>query len=379
MVLADWWYFLSAFLIYCAVENTLLFKKPPMMDRNRQKWPLVSILIPARNEVDRIEACLKSLMVQNYPNYEVLVLDDRSTDNTFNVVREFAQRNHFARLKIGRGKKLPPGWLGKPWACYQLSQKAKGEWFLFIDADTWHLPEMLGRTVQIAEEKKADVLSLLTRQVTKTWMEALVIPVMAFHLLAFFPARWALDSKSRFNRFAGVSGQFIFIRRSVYRAFGGHEKVKSEIVEDLNLGKQLVRAGYQLVLGDGSDFSFCRMYTNTREVWEGFSKNFFPAVGYSLPLLLSTLMVLLINGILPFVVLAWGVNAQLFWPAFILCLVLWSVRLLEAVRYRMNWLSVLFHPVGCLIFSLIGINSFRWFYGRGHGYWKGRKIFAPVD
>ncbi|HXL73334.1 MAG TPA: glycosyltransferase [bacterium] len=387
IILACFWWFLSVYLIYCAVENTRLFVKPPRIDRKRKKWPHVSILIPARNEAKRIGPCLKSLLEQDYPNYEILVLDDRSTDDTFDLVQRCGKSDPLTRaahlgraphrVKIFEGKALPEGWLGKPWACYQLSLKARGEWLFFIDADTWHLPETLKRTVQMAEAGKAEALSLLTRQITRTWMEALVIPVMAFHLLAFFPARLALKAKSRFSRFAGVSGQFIFIRRSVYQAFGGHQKVKNEVVEDLNLGKRLVLKGYRVVLGDGSDFSFCRMYTNAGEVWDGFSKNFFPAVGYSIPLFINAIVVLILGGILPFVVLMGCVKTPLFWPALVFSLVLWSIRLLQAVQYRMSKWSVLFHPLGCFLFALIGLNSFRWYFWRGHGYWKGRRLLAP--
>jgi chlorobactene glucosyltransferase len=383
IILACFWWFLSVYLVYCAVENTLLFIKPPKIDSKRKKWPRISILIPARNEAQRIDACLKSLLTQDYPNYEILVLDDRSTDGTFNLVQTYSRNKASIRsdrvlqLKVLKGKELPQGWLGKPWACYQLSLKAQGEWLFFIDADTWHLPGTLKRTVQMAEKRKADVLSLLTRQITQTWMESLVIPVMVFHLLAFFPARLALRAESRWNRFAGVSGQFIFIRRSVYRAFRGHQMVKNEVVEDLNLGKRLVQKGYRVVLGDGSDFSFCRMYTNIGEVWDGFSKNFFPSIGYSLPLLINAIGVLIVGGILPFVILIWGFRTSLFWPALVFCLVLWLVRLLQAVQYRMNKWSVLFHPLGCFLFGLIGLNSFRWYFWRGYGYWKGRLLLAP--
>ncbi len=370
------------YLVYCAIENTLLFVKPPKVDLKRKKWPRVSILIPARNEAQRIGPCLKSLLTQDYPNYEILVLDDRSTDGTFNLVQTYSQQaskksDRVLQLKVLKGKELPRGWLGKPWACYQLSLKAQGEWLFYIDADTWHLPETLKRTVQMAEKRKADVLSLLTRQITQTWMESLVIPVMAFHLLAFFPARLALKAESRLNRFAGVSGQFIFIRRSVYRAFGGHQTVKNEVVEDLNFGKQLVQKGYRVVLGDGSDVSFCRMYTTIGEVWDGFSKNFFPAVGYSIPLLINAIGILILGGILPFIVLIGGFKISLFWPALMFSLVLCLVRLLQAVQYRMSKWSVLFHPLGCFLFALIGFNSFRWYFWRGHGYWKGRRLLAP--
>ena len=371
ILLACLWWFLAVYILYCLFENTLLFAKPAPADPRRREWPRVSLLIPARNEQERVGPCLKSLLAQDYPSFEVLVLDDRSTDGTFSFVKKFASKDK--RLQVFRGRELAKGWLGKPWACFQLAKKAKGEWLFFTDADTWHGPKMLKRTVAMAEAKKADTMTLLTRQVTRSWMEALVIPVMAFHLLAFFPARLSLNKNSRFSGLAGVSGQFVFIRRAVYRAFGGHETVKAEIVEDLNFGKQVVKAGYRLVYGDGSDFSYCRMYTNSREVWEGFSKNFFAAVGFSPLLVLLTLLVLLGDGVLPFVILALGKGTAL-WPAALgLCLALWATRGVQAWRYGMSKISVLFHPLGCLLFAAIGVNSIWWALS-GKGHWKGRKL-----
>jgi chlorobactene glucosyltransferase len=369
--LACFWWLLAVYILYCLFENTLLFQRPAPLDPGRRRWPRVSILIPARNEKERIRPCLQSLLAQDYPSFEVLVLDDRSTDGTFDFVKKLAPQDR--RLQVSRGRELAKGWLGKPWACFQLSKKAKGEWLFFTDADTWHGSEMLKRTVAMAEATNADTMTLLTRQVTRTWMEALVIPVMAFHLLAFFPARLSLKKNSRFNRFAGVSGQFVFIRRAVYRAFGGHETVKAEIVEDLNFGKQVVKAGFRLIYGDGSDFSYCRMYTNAREVWEGFSKNFFAAVGFSKLYVLIALAALLIDGVLPFLVLAFGFKSHLGMAALALCLALWVARGVQAWRYRMSKVSVLFHPLGCLLFAAIGVNSILWSW-RHKGHWKGRPL-----
>ncbi len=362
---------MAVYISYCVFQNILLFAKPPALDPKRRVWPKVSVLIPARNEEKRIGPCLRSLLAQDYPNFEIGVLDDRSTDKTFAFVQSFAKKDR--RLKVIQGKDLPKGWLGKPWACFQLAKVAKGRWLFFTDADTWHKKEALKRTVTMAERRKADTLTLLTRQVTGTWMEALVIPVMAFHLLAFFPAKLSLKPKSVFNRLAGVSGQFVFIRRSVYRAFGGHERVKNEIVEDLNFGKRLVQAGYRLVYGDGSDFAYCRMYTNAREVWEGFSKNFYAAVGFSFPAVLATLGTLIGLGVLPFLVLLLGWGSPL-WPgALVLCLALWGARLTQALHHGMSRWSVLLHPVGCLLFAAIGVNSILWAW-TGKGHWKGRRL-----
>ncbi len=385
---------MAGWLVFCAWDNTRLFQKPGPPNPRRKKWPRVSVLIPARNEESRIRPCLESLLKQDYPDFEVLVLDDRSTDGTFNLVKELAKHNPSMRgvypehpkgveraysgrapqLKILKGKELPEGWVGKPWACWQLSQKAGGEWFFFTDADTWHSPQMLQRTVQMAEGRKADVLTLFTRQITETWMEALVVPVMAYTLLAFLPARWGLRKESRFSRFAGVSGQFVFIRRKVYRALEGHSVVKNEIVEDLNFGKQAVRKGFRLVYGDGSDFSFCRMYTNAGEVWQGFSKNFFPAVGFHPLYFLNAQVVLILDGILPFMAVGMGPSSPLFWPGFALASISLGIRWLQAVRYGFHKGSVFFHPLGCLLFALIGVNSMRWYRWRGHGHWKGREL-----
>lgn len=383
LLLACYWWWLCAWLVFCAWENTRAFAKPPRPDLGRSRWPEVSILIPARNEERRIAPCLEGMLKQDYPRYEILVLDDRSTDGTFNLVKALGRRKlsmrsgrrgRAPRLKVLKGKELPAGWMGKPWACHQLAEKARGEWLLFTDADTWHKPEMLQRTVRMAEERGADVLTLLTRQVTRSWMEILVIPVMAYHLLAFFPARWSLNPRSPFRRFAGVSGQFVFARKKAYRAFGGHRTVRNEIVEDLNFGKQVVGRGYRLVYGDGSDFSFCRMYTDALEVWQGFSKNFFPALAFSPLYFLNAWLVLVLAGVLPFVVLAWGPKSALFPPAAALATAAVGVRVLQAFRYGFHKGSAWLHPLGCLLFALIGLNSVRWFwFGKG-GMWKGRLL-----
>jgi chlorobactene glucosyltransferase len=276
-------------------------------------------------------------------------------------------------MRVLPGKELPAGWRGKPWACQQLSTRAKGEWLLFTDADTWHDPDMLKRSVQYARKNEADVVSLMNEQVTRTWMEKLIVPVMVFSLVSYFPGAWALKPRSPWSRFAGVGGQFILIRREVYRAVGGHESVKKEIVEDLSLGKELVQRGYKVVMGNGSDFTRCRMYGSAREVWEGFSKNMFPAAGYSLFRMGAVLVVLLGLGTVPFGLLLLGSSSSFFFPSLILALSQLGVRWAHARLYKMSSLSVLLHPVGSFIFALIGLNSVVWFL-MGKGHWKGRSL-----
>ncbi len=364
-------FLISLWLLFCAWQNILLFEKVPGVPAARKKWPKVSILVPARNEDKRIRPLLESLLRQDYPDYEILVLDDRSTDRTMPLLRSYARQDK--RLRVFAGKELPVGWLGKPWACHQLSAKAKGDWLLFTDADTWHDPDMLKRSVHFALNRDADVLSLMNEQVTETWMEKLVVPVMVYSLVAYLPGAWALNPRSFFRKFAGVGGQFILVREKAYWATGGHGAVKNEIVEDLSLGRALVRGGFRVLLGDGSGFTHCRMYGSAREVWEGFSKNMFPAAGFSVPRMAGVLGVLLGIGMAPYLLLFLGPDSKWFFPALTLACAQWCVRWFQAWHYKMSRVSVLFHPLGSFLFALIGLNSARWFM-TGGGRWKGRSL-----
>src|SRR5690348_14488079 len=137
VVLACFFVYMTVYLIACGVDNTRVFRKLPRVEPAPRKWPLVSVLVPARNEEKRIRPCLESLLKQDYPRYELLVLDDQSTDGTLKLLKSYAKRSG-GRLKLFQGKPLPKGWVGKPWACHELSKKAKGDWLFFTDADTWH-------------------------------------------------------------------------------------------------------------------------------------------------------------------------------------------------------------------------------------------------
>jgi len=367
---------IAFYLSFCGWDNQKQFKKVPEVFFSGKKTPMISICIPARNEEFRLGPCLESFLLPHYPNYEVLVLDDQSTDGTYSLAKGFSKKNK--RFKILKGKPLPKGWVGKPWACHQLSLAARGEWIFFTDADTWHHPDMLIRTLRAAETFKADLVSCFTRQETVTWMEKLIIPVMIFCLISFLPARWVVCNDSFFSRFAGAGGQFLFFRRTAYEAIGGHFSVREQIVEDLNIGRRLVQEGFKLVILDGTELSWCRMYRSTREVWEGFSKNFFPAFGFSIPRALGGYFFLLAVGLLPFVLLVFTKpGSLLFESALAIVFIQLALRLNHAWRYHLPILSAVLHPIGCSIFVLIGFNSMKWYLGKNGGVWKNRSLRAP--
>ncbi len=367
-------YYFIVTAVYLAIvwwDNArLCFRDFPTTDVKRKKWPLVSVCIPARNEETRIGPCLDGFLNQDYPNYEVIILDDQSTDGTWKLLQKYAKKTR--RFKLMKGKPLPSGWMGKSWACHQLSFKAKGEWLLFTDADTWHQPDSLKRAVQAAENNSSDMVSCMTGQVTKTWMEYLIVPVMCYDLISFFPKRFILKQGSPFSQLVWANGQFIFFRRETYKAIGGHTAVKNRIDEDMTFGKVVIGKGYRLSLFNGSHITTCRMYTSAKDVWEGFSKIMFQSFNYSVPQALIGYLAVLAVTVLPFLIPFFTTpGSLLFNSAVALSVVQVVVRLEQSQRFGFPFFSAFLHPLANFIFIIIGFNSMRW-YLIGKGYWKGR-------
>ena len=232
--------------------------------------PLISVCIPARNEERNIRACVESVLGQDYPNFEVIVLDDRSTDATLEILRQIAARND--KLKIISGSDLPKSWAGKPHALYQASAVARGEWLCFIDADTFLAPETLSACYVKALETKADMFTIMTFQVLGSFWEKVVMPLVMTALSVGFSPRKVNDPN---RKDAIANGQFILIKRPVYDAIGGHASVKDNIVEDKAISEQVKWNGYRLIVADGMKVARTRMYTSLPEMWEGWTKNIY--------------------------------------------------------------------------------------------------------
>lgn len=235
--------------------------------------PLISVCIPARNEARNIAPCLDSLVYQNYPNYEVLVLDDCSEDQTREIAEALAQEHPLIRVLHGRP--LERGWIGKPHACHQLAAAAKGQWLLFTDADTVFTPTALEQGLRLALARRADLLSGLVRMETLSIWERLSVPLLS--LIGLGAVNFELLERLRWPWYGGASGAFLFFRRTAYDAIGGHESVRGRIVEDIELARQVKRAGRRLVMSDLTALVSCRMYMSFAEVWEGFTKNIYAA------------------------------------------------------------------------------------------------------
>jgi chlorobactene glucosyltransferase len=243
--------------------------RPNLSDVPPASAGLVSVIIPARNESAVIATVLGSVLASAYRPLQVLVVDDRSTDDTAARVAELARRD--PRLRLIAGAELPPGWYGKPWACLQGYQAARGELLLFTDADTRHEPELLGRAVGALRASGADLLTVSPRQRCETFWERLVMPQIWLLLgLRYHPGR---VNSSRRARDVIANGQFILMPRGSYEAAGTHDAVRGEVAEDLALAQMVVRRGGRLHFAFAERLMETRMYHGLGPLIEGWSKN----------------------------------------------------------------------------------------------------------
>ncbi len=264
-----------AVLAFVTLFNVLFFRAIPPSAKP-STTPFVSILLPARNEEENLERVLSSLANQDYPAFEVLVLDDDSTDATGRIAASWSEHDH--RVRVLQGDPLPPGWAGKPHACHQLAAAARGQLLLFIDADTVHQPHSVTAAVAELQRSGADLLTLLPHQVMGSFWEKLLLPLLYFVALTFLPM--PLVAILRNPKIAMGNGQFMLFRKEAYGKIGGHASVRTALVEDVWLARRIKEFGHRLVIRDGASLVSCRMYRSLRDVWQGFSKNLFAGFGY---------------------------------------------------------------------------------------------------
>jgi chlorobactene glucosyltransferase len=351
--------------------NLRALKKPRADSCSPQSAPLISVMVPARDEEDNIETCLKSLQAQDYPNFEVLVMDDHSSDSTAAIVRRMAAED--SRIRLFHSEPLPEGWAGKPFACYQLAQRAKGSWFLFVDADTIHAPHMLRGVLPIAIEAKTGMLSGFPRQIANSLPQKVAIPVLYFVIMSWLPIWWL--HRSRKPKPSLAIGQFLLFSREAYWKIGGHRAVKSRIIEDVWLGVEINRSGSRHIAIDLSPVVSCNMYHDVGAMWEGFIKWMYSVAALSR----IFLALLLVAGYFFFLAPFYWLWRELFvaytgWGAIIgfQVVVIFGMRWLVDSRFKEPVVSAFLHPLGFTFLVLIGLYAFsRQVVGAGVR-WKNR-------
>jgi chlorobactene glucosyltransferase len=287
-----WWVFWVIGLVWIATlaYNLLCIKLAPRVPRNRKidfetsvlsfqagKAPLVSILVPARNEAHRVLAdSILSMLSQDYPNFEVIAVDDRSTDCTLDILKEIARTD--ARLKVISGEVLPEGWLGKPFALHQAKLSSRGEWLLATDADVIFKSDAISQAISVAVREGCDALSLVPAISSRGfWMNA-VMPVAGWLILLLFPY-WKVNNQR--SPVALGAGGFFLIRAEAHDVTGGYAAIRDEVIDDAATARLLKQAGLRLKVSAGDSILATPMYSGLRELFEGFGKNVFAGSGAS--------------------------------------------------------------------------------------------------
>lgn len=343
--------------------------------------PLVSVIIPARNESRNIERCVRSVLASSYPRVEIIVVDDHSTDDTGDTLRRIADDG--ARLHVVVPDALPAGWFGKQWACTAGFSASVGDVVAFLDADTWQASDLVTRAVNAMRERNADLLTVAGTQVLGSFWERLVQPQVFGIMLARYGGTELVNQSLRVSDKI-ANGQCIFFRRGAYVDIGGHEAVRDKVAEDLALAQMFFVRGKRTVVLLGLRQLSTRMYTTLRELSDGWGKNLYaggmdamPAGAFGRALYPLALVLPAMSGVIPpllvalslFGVVSGGVTL---WASIVsLTNLIWW--LIVYVRLGQSILYALLYPIGAAVLLYITVGSVV----RGRRVeWKGRTYRA---
>lgn len=304
----------------------------------------VSVLIPMRNEEENVKGCLSSVLAQKgLDTLEVIAIDDGSTDNTSNEIKVFPS------VELISGEKLPDKWLGKLWACQQLAEKSSGDYLVFVDADVRLSDYAVANS--ISKMGNWDFISPYPRQLTSGFVQKIFQPLLQWSWLSSVPL--LIAQKYSIKSMAVANGQFLIIKRDAYFKSGAHAGIKTEVLDDLMLARNLLKQGYKGGVGEASNIATCHMYKNKMELFKGYQKSLWKAFG-SVPGTILAIALLIVTGILPIISTALGSTSGL--AAFGLITL---SRMISSLRTGSLPNSAIFHPLAILM--LLGLILFSWF------------------
>ncbi|MCU0343253.1 MAG: glycosyltransferase [Ignavibacterium sp.] len=334
--------------VFTLISIYNLFTAPVIKSFTKQvtEKKLVSVLIPARNEEKNIVRCIECALAQDYKNIEIIILDDNSSDKTYELAASF----NLPRLKVIKGKELPSDWLGKNWACHQLANQANGEYLLFLDADVDIKYNVISSAVNELEESNVSLLSVFPTQVIKSFGEHLIVPLMNWLLLTFLPLKFVYSTV--YLSFVAANGQFMLWKKEDYLKIGGHNIVKNKVVEDMELARAVKHNGLKVKTKLGGELIYCRMYNSFSQSYSGFLKNFY--AGFSV----HPIQFIIIISFLLIVFTAPILALTNVYDSFIPLVLVFTSRTAVSLKSKQNWLiNNLLHPFQILLMFWIGIIS----------------------
>jgi glycosyltransferase involved in cell wall biosynthesis len=333
--------------------------------------PRISLIFAARDEEEKLPAALATMTALDYPQLEIIAVDDRSQDGTGRILDEFAQAH--ARLRVVHIDKLPAGWLGKPHALQKAYEVATGDWLLFTDADVRFHADVLRRVVTVVSERKLDHLTLLVDMDLAGFWETVL---MTFFGLAFHLGNAPYSASNPKSRgYVGV-GAFQLLRREAYEKSGTHRRLAAEVIDDMKLAKIVKQAGFRSEVGVSADAVIVRWQAGLGNLIRGTTKNFFAVFGYSLPFALASLTAMFVTNVLPFAGVAFGSG----WVRILAGIAAGMALVFHAavdVAMRVSPLYALTHPVGALFFCYMVARSTVVTLWRGGIVWRG--TFYPLE
>jgi hypothetical protein len=353
--------------------------KLPRVERfaplGRSKCPRVSIMFAARDEAEKLAPALASLLALDYPDYEVIAVDDRSSDATGRIMEEFASRD--SRLRVIHISDLPPGWLGKPHALNSAYQLATAPWLVFTDADVIFAPDSLSRVMTLATTQQIDHLALMTQMTMVGFWERVVMTYFGLGFTLGTEPWQASNPKS--SKFTGI-GAFQLMRRTVYDAVDGHRKLAMEVIEDMKMGKLVKKAGYRSQAGYAAQHIKVRWQAGLGNLVRGTTKNFFAAAYFSLPLVCAQIFGIFLMSVFPWIALASLLITKSFGLPLLFAGVAVGIALCVHVALsfgaKASPLYGLTHPIGALIFMWMLTRSTVITLSRGGIVW--RETFYPL-
>jgi glycosyltransferase involved in cell wall biosynthesis len=367
-LIAFFWIFHGLRVAYGAMRLPWLKDFAPAEDA---ECPRISLIFAARDEEEKLPAALATLAALDYPNLEIIAVDDRSQDSTGAILDEFARAH--PRLRVLHVTELPNGWLGKPHALQKAYEASSGEWLLFTDADVRFAPDVLRRAAALVKKRAVDHLTLFGDVEMHGFWETTLLTFfgMAFHL-ATDPYRVG-NPHSR--AYVGV-GAFQMLKRAAYEAAGTHQRLAMEVVDDMKLGKIVKQAGFRSCVGVARDAVVVRWHAGAGNIVRGVTKNFFASAGYSLPLVIFSAVGLLLTNVAPFAaVFATHGGIRIF--AVIAVAIAVGFHVGVNIVMRASPLYALTHPVGAVIFCYMLLRSTAVTLWQGGVTWRG--TFYPLE